>query len=191
MEWWHVAAATNGIVFVAYLAIAVTILGGVVRSGQVRSNPLAVATGAIFLTCAVHHGSHPLHMLTSFGHHGTNAMREAMGEWHIGLWDIVSAGVAIWYWSLRSRFPALVRGAAVFEDLRERQRHALDIHDHVVQEIATAKLALELGDEPQARASLAEALDRSKAIITELLGDASTGVALGPGDLRRQTTSGG
>jgi PAS domain S-box-containing protein len=36
-------------------------------------------------------------------------------------WDLLTAALAVWYWTLRSRFPALVRGAAVFEDLRLRQ----------------------------------------------------------------------
>jgi PAS domain-containing protein len=37
------------------------------------------------------------------------------------VWDALTAGVGVWYWSLRGRFPALVRGAALFEDLELRK----------------------------------------------------------------------
>ncbi|WP_285550763.1 hybrid sensor histidine kinase/response regulator [Actinoplanes regularis] len=48
-------------------------------------------------------------------------MRHAFGSSFTVGWDLVTAVVAVWYWTLRGRFPALVRGAAVFEDLRLRQ----------------------------------------------------------------------
>ena len=33
----------------------------------------------------------------------------------MSLW-IMTAGIAVWYWTLRGRFPALVRGAALVEE---------------------------------------------------------------------------
>ncbi len=62
MEWWQVGFLANSVVAVAYLMIGAAILRPLLRSGQVRSNRLGVATAAIFFTCALHHGSHPIHM---------------------------------------------------------------------------------------------------------------------------------
>ncbi len=54
-------------------------------------------------------------------HAGGNPMRLAFDDPRTTAWDILTATAAVWYWTLRSRFPALVRGAAVFEDLKLRQ----------------------------------------------------------------------
>lgn len=58
-----------------------------------------------------------------------------------------------------------------------RRARALEIHDDVVQSIATAKLHLELDDVNEAARHLTEALDASKAIASRLASEAS--------DLRR------
>ena len=189
MEWWIVAAVANVVILVAYLAIAITIGAGLTRSRQWRSNPLGVATAAIFFSCAIHHGSHPLHMVLPYvglEEHTGLPMRAAFQEWHVAGWDIVTAGIALWYWSLRNRFPALVRGAALFEDLKQRQRQALEINDNVVQGLAVAKYALDTGDERRAHDALELTLERARGIIGDLLGDEGSEVRLGPGDLTRE-----
>lgn len=192
MDWWVVGATMNAVILAAYLAISLTIARGLLRSGQWRSNPLAVATAAIFFTCAVHHGSHTVHMvLPGFGveeDHG-KAMREAFNEWHASGWDVITAAVGVWYWTLRGRFPALVRGSAIFEDFRERRRQALDIHDNIVQGLATAKLSLELGRHEDALAAVEHTLGAARTIITDLLGEEGSGIELGPGDLRRRSAA--
>ena len=190
MHAWMIGAAMNGIILVAYLAISLNIAQRVIGSGQLRSNPLAVATAAIFFTCAVHHGGHTVHMLLPYfdlEKRTGNAMRTSFGEWHTWGWDVLTAGVAVWYFMLRSRFPALVRGAALFEDLRERQRQALDIHDNIVQGLATAKLSFEMDHYDEGMAAVERTLTASRALITGLLGEEGSGVELGPGDLRRRT----
>ena len=64
VQWWHIGAAANIVITVAYLAIAFRIIRRLrVEGGRMRDNPLAMATAGIFLTCAVHHGGHPLHQL--------------------------------------------------------------------------------------------------------------------------------
>ena len=158
-----------------------------------RDNPLAMATAAIFLTCAVHHGGHPLHQLLPAV--GANAeigpaMRTAFNEPHVVIWDIITAAVGVWYWTLRGRFPALVRGAALFEDVRERQRQALEIHDNIVQGLATAKLSFDVDDHARGIAAVEQTLTASRKIISDLLGDELVGTGLGPGDLRRHQPGG-
>lgn len=184
-----VATGANLIILAAYVVISSTVARGLIRSNQgLHDNPLGWATAAIFFTCAVHHGNHPVHMLLpAFGAEielGL-AMRDAFSEWHVAYWDIVTAGVGVWYLTLRTRFPALVRGAAIFEDVRERQRQALEIHDNVVQGLATAKLRFEMDDYDDGLASVEETLAASRRIITDLLGDEDSETALHPGDFRR------
>lgn len=189
MPLWIVAAAANTVILGAYLLISLTVARGLVRTRQApRDNPLGWATAAIFLTCAVHHGTHPVHMLLPAVGAEVEvglALREAFSEWHVAAWDVVTAAAGWWYLSLRGRFPALVRGAAIFEDLRERQRQALEIHDNVVQGLATAKLSFETQRTEEGMQALEATLDASRRIITDLLGDEGSETALAPGDFRR------
>jgi len=129
--WWQLTALANAVILAAYLAISFAIGRGLWRSRQWRNNPLGLATAAIFFSCAVHHGSHTVHLLLPyFGRdvHGGLAMRMAFGmDFQAATWDILTAVLAVWYWTLRGRFPALVRGAALFEDLRLRQAAEADL----------------------------------------------------------------
>jgi two-component system, cell cycle sensor histidine kinase and response regulator CckA len=123
--WWQLTALANAVILIAYLAISFAIGRGLWRSSQWRNNPLGLATASIFFTCAVHHGSHTVHLLLPYlggDMHAGTAMRMAFGmDFQAAGWDTVTAVLAVWYWTLRGRFPALVRGAALFEDLRLRQ----------------------------------------------------------------------
>ena len=123
--WWQLTALANAVILAAYMAISFAIARGLWQARQWRNNPLGLATASIFFSCAVHHGSHTLHLLLPYvgwDMHAGMAMRMAFGmDFHAAGWDTVTAALAVWYWTLRSRFPALVRGAAVFEDLRLRR----------------------------------------------------------------------
>lgn len=191
---WYVGLGANGIIAVAYFAIAWLIFSGLWRHEQLKTNKLGRATGAIFFTCGVGHGIHAAHLLLpTFGIEvasGT-ALRLAYSEFHMFLWPPLTAVAAVVYWTLRSRFPALVRGTAMFEDLHQRRRQALEIHDNVVQGLAEAKLSLEMGETEAGLAELDRTLEASKSIITDLLGEEAPGQDdLEPGDLRRDTPAG-
>jgi hypothetical protein len=165
MHVWIVGAFANALVALAYLGISWIVVRGLAAAGHWRSNPLAVATALIFFSCGIGHGLHFVHL--ALDEHGSRATTDL----HIAAWDLGTGVVATWYFTLRSRFPALVRGAALFEDIRERERQAMQIHDNVVQGVATAKLALEVGDSETALAALDGTLERAKGIISDLLGD--------------------
>src|SRR5215218_824109 len=171
MAWWVTGAIANLVVAAAYLAISYAIARGLTVSGQWRLNPLGAATAAIFLTCAVHHASHSLHMLLPYvgiDESGGLAMREAFSDWHGGsIWDVITAAVGVYYWTLRGRFPALVKGPAMFEDLKARQRQALEINDNIVQGLTTAKYSFEAGDPERGMKAIDVALGSSRAIISE------------------------
>lgn len=114
MNWLWVSAAGNGVVALAYFAITAAIAIPLLRSGQWWSNRLGSATAAIFFTCAVGHGMHLVHALDGTGDPGAS--------WHMAVWDVLSAVVAVYYWSLRRTYGSLMEGAKLFEDLQEQAR---------------------------------------------------------------------
>ena len=56
---------------------------------------------------------------TSAGHDIGYALRQAF-DWPTVTWDLITAAVAVYYWTLRSTYGPLMRGAALFEDLKEK-----------------------------------------------------------------------
>lgn len=196
--WWVAGTVANLVIAVAYLAIAVAILVPLVRERQLRGNPLGSATAAIFLTCAVHHGGHAVKALLPFltAWHGlgfdaaSGIYTRLAWDPEAVTWDILSAGVAVYYWSLRRSYAPLMRGAKLFDDLRERQRQALEINDDIVQGLAEAKLALQLGERDQSEEALTATLAAARRIITDLLGESGDETRLGAGHLRRSAAAG-
>ena len=173
--WWVTGAVCNAVVAVAYFLIAVSIIRPLVTSGQLRSNPLGAATAAIFMTCAVHHGGHTVHMLLPYAGMEQRqglAMREAFDA-QMAVWDVITAAIGVYYWTLRRTYSALMHGAKLFEDLRQREQQALELNDEVLQGIVVAKLALDLGEQERATAALEKAIGSASRIITDLLGTGS------------------
>src|SRR5581483_10935227 len=85
------------------------------------------ATSLIFFTCAVHHGSHTVHLLLPLVIHDPHGlfMRRAF-SWQMDMWDIFGALVAIAYLSLRSSYGRLLATPAMYLDLeRERAQAAV------------------------------------------------------------------
>jgi hypothetical protein len=64
---------------------------------------------------------------------------------------------------------------------KDLERHALDVHDNIVQGLAEALMAFDLDRPDQARDAVARTLAQARRIVTELMGEP------GPGDLRRDT----
>src|SRR3954447_25148735 len=169
---WQVITVANFAISVAYFAIAWIIFSGLRATQQLGANKLATATALIFFTCAVHHGSHAVHMLLpSFGVDDPKsiALRHAW-HWQTAVWDVFGAAVAFFYLSLRGSYASVLRGAQMFEDFKVRERQALEINDNIVQGLAVAKMALESGDDEDTRVAIEDTLRRSQALITDLLG---------------------
>jgi hypothetical protein len=187
--WWRIGAGANFVVALAYLGIAYAIVRPLIESRQLRSNRLGAATAAIFLTCAVHHGGHTVHMLLpAFGleqDHGL-ALRSSF-DWHQAAWDVLTAAVGIYYWTLRRTYGPLMRGATLFEDMKQRQAQALEINDEIVQGLTVAKLALEVGHADRSVEAMESTLVAAQEIITSLLGDRGEENAFGAGHLRRRS----
>jgi hypothetical protein len=174
---WQLVVAANLAAAIAYGVIAYLILSGLVATGQLRGNHLAVATALIFVTAAGHHGIVGIELL----HRGP--LRDGW-DWHSVVWDLLTAAAGVYYLALRrSRSP--VDGAQMYEDLRVRERQALDINDNIVQGLTVAKYAMTIGADDHSRQAIDDTLARARAIITDLLGEPGTAIELGPGDLRR------
>jgi signal transduction histidine kinase len=172
---------------VMYFMIVAAILVPLIKEQQIRANRLGTATALIFFTCAVHHGSHTVHMLLpSLGIDSASglAMRQGFDPFQV-VWDIFTAAVGVYYWTLRRTYGSLMSGAKLFEDMKERQRQALEINDNIVQGLATAKLSLELDQHAVTREALESTLASARGLITELLGDVAERQNFEAGDLRR------
>jgi diguanylate cyclase (GGDEF)-like protein len=115
---WLLAGTFNLLIAVCYVMISSLILAGLIRTRQLTSNPLAVATATIFLTCAVHHGHHGLHLLMPIGGAGAQAgaVRAAFGEWHSVAIDAVGLAVALAYLGLRRSYGNLLNTPSMFDD---------------------------------------------------------------------------
>lgn len=191
-EWWMLTAAANGVMVLVYAGIAILILRGIQQGHQWRTNPIAVATAAVFVSCTIGHGFHLLHVLpplSTWEPAEAAAARAMFGDPRLLAWDGVTAFVAIAYWLMRSRLPVVYGGASLCEDLEERHRQAALLHERVMSGLTRAQAQFDAGDRDGGLRALDEALQESKGIITTLMGTRGTHTSLGPGDLRRDAAS--
>src|SRR3954465_12671822 len=166
-------AACNAAISIAYFMISYAIARPLVTSRQLTTNALGAATAAIFLTCAVHHGAHVVHMLMPYA--GVDleqgmAMRKAWGP-SLAVWDVVGAVVAVYYWTLRGGFGGDKASPQLFQDQVEREQRALELNDAVLQRMVTARMALDLGERQRGMDALDSSISSASKMITELLGD--------------------
>ncbi len=161
---WWVGFALSTITAIAFLAIGWRLASSLRGSGHIRRNPLALATGAIFISCGGGHLIHSIQMLYLYATASSVglAARVHYMDWHLWLVDGFTAIAGILYWAQRRRFPGMVRGAALYEDLRERKQDALELNDTVVQNLNAARLSLRAGDLDGAREGLSAARQRGE-----------------------------
>ena len=68
--------------------------------------------------------------------------------------------------------------------LEARRHHALELNESIVQGLAVAKLALDLGEQTQAHSAVEATLGAAKRVMSHLLADDGEPTWLRPGDLR-------
>ena len=161
----------NAVIATAYLAVAVLLAVNAIRSDQWRTNVLGVATVILYVGCGGGHAVYALQMGAAVA--GSTApyaegARVLYMETHMWGWDLVTAAVGVWYWTMRRRFPQLVTGTAVFEDFRIRQRRALEVNDNIVQGLARAKLSFELSRDDEGKKALAQARTAGRRMVEGL-----------------------
>jgi diguanylate cyclase (GGDEF)-like protein len=114
---WQTVVLLNSIIALCYAGIVLAIVRGLVSTRQLTSNPLALATAAIFFSCAVHHGEHAVHLAGLGGHHEVLAAgRELFGGWHSIVVDGFGAVAAVTYLAMRRSYSALMHTPAMFDD---------------------------------------------------------------------------
>lgn len=158
VDGWTLGFIANAIIATAYLAVAALLAVNAIRTDQWRTNTLGLATVFLYIGCGGGHAVYALQLgaaaLGSSAPYAAGA-RVLYAEVHMWVWDFITAAIGVWYWTMRRRFPTLVTGTAVFEDLRVRQRRALEVNDNIVQGLAQAKLSFELHRDDEALAALA------------------------------------
>ncbi len=196
-EWWMLTALANGIMVLVYALVAISMINAIIDGRQLRTNPLLTATAAVFVTCTLGHGAHLMHAVFAswafWGVGGEAAMqlvRAEFGDPRLLVWDGITAVVAIYFYTLRSRFAIVYRGAALCEDMAKREAQALEMNDDIVQGLTQAKLALDMGHRDEGYKALDATLLSARRIMTGLIGEERSDLALGPGDLRRSTPAG-
>jgi hypothetical protein len=168
------------------MALAFTVIRGLARSGQVGANRLGLAVGSLFLAGGAGHGYQVLHLVfpgvgETVRHQA--ALRSAYG-WPFALADLVVAGSACWYWSVRRVRPR--RGPALFDDVDTRRHQALQLNADGVQRLVVARYALDTAIRRRARQAIETALRSSRRLIGDLLGEQVAGrTEVRPGDLVR------
>src|SRR3954467_2842410 len=109
----------NLVIAFAYASITVAILVPVTRAGQLRTNKLAVATAMIFFSCAVGHALHAVMAYVSIVAHTAEHHLDSGaggGSWRSTVWDVLTAAVGVYYWTLRRGYGVLLGQGAIYAD---------------------------------------------------------------------------
>lgn len=196
-DWWVVNVAAQAVMVVCYAWLSGVMLKGIVLGHQWRTNPVAVATFAIFATCTVGHFVHVEHTVLpavvsvlASSDATLEAARISHGDPLAIAWHGATAVAAVWYLTMRSRLQVVHGGQALCEDMVQKQSNAMAMHDQVMAGLARARARLDEGDRAGCEMELENALGASRSVITHLLGKPDETNAFGPGDLRRRQASG-
>jgi two-component system cell cycle sensor histidine kinase/response regulator CckA len=135
----------NLVIMVAYAAITVAIVVPVGRAGQLWSNKLAVATALIFFSCAVGHGLHALMayqaVLAESRMPGMSMAASSHSWWSAG-WDLFTAAVGIYYWTLRRSYGVLLGKGAIYVDpWGQRRLDEADARERAAHDVAESHRA--------------------------------------------------
>jgi two-component system, cell cycle sensor histidine kinase and response regulator CckA len=109
----------NMVITVAYASITAAIVIPVARAGQLRTNKLAVATAMIFFSCAVGHALHAVmaYLTLMQGAATHRSPGDAVHwSWTSAVWDLLTAAVGIYYWTLRRGYGVLLGQGAIYVD---------------------------------------------------------------------------
>ncbi|WIM97944.1 PAS domain S-box protein [Actinoplanes oblitus] len=135
----------NLVIMVAYAAITVAIVVPVARAGQLRTNRLATATALIFFSCAVGHGLHAVMAYrTVMQVPATHQMHmEAAGwTWTSAMWDLFTAAMGVYYWTLRRAYGVLLGKGAIYVDPWGQYRlDEADARERAARDVAEAHRA--------------------------------------------------
>jgi two-component system cell cycle sensor histidine kinase/response regulator CckA len=132
----------NLVIMVAYAAITVAIVVPVARAGQLRSNKLAVATALIFFSCAVGHGLHALLTYRAVLNDSRMPGMSMSVPWWSAGWDLFTAAVGVFYWTLRRSYGVLLgKGAIYIDPWGQRRLDEADARERAAHDVAESHRA--------------------------------------------------
>ena len=135
----------NVVITVAYASVTVSILVPVARAGQLRTNKLAGATAMIFFSCAVGHALHAVmaYLPLIAGPAAHHMPGETVGwSWTSAVWDVLTAMVGVYYWTLRRSYGVLLGKGAIYVDPWGQNRlDAAAARERAAQDLAEAQRA--------------------------------------------------
>jgi two-component system cell cycle sensor histidine kinase/response regulator CckA len=125
----------NIVIAISYAAIAVAIIVPVVRAHQAATNRLATATALIFFSCSV---GHALHGVSAWLAASATTLMPGMPvgplrghwSWTSAAWDLFTAGVGVYYWSLRRSYGVLL-GPLYIDPAQRRQLDEVERREQV------------------------------------------------------------
>ncbi|GGQ84929.1 hybrid sensor histidine kinase/response regulator [Couchioplanes azureus] len=135
----------NLVIMFAYAAITVAIVVPVARAGQLRTNKLAVATALIFFSCSVGHGIHAAMTYRSIVQATTTGHDHLAVDWFwtAALWDVATASIGVYYWTLRRAYGVLLGQGAIFVDpWQQRRLEEADARERAALEAAESQRAI-------------------------------------------------
>lgn len=201
---WIVAAGASLVMAVTFAAIAAFLWRSIRKGRQLTSNPLLTGVALVVTTSAVGHLLHfehtilPIYVPAAASWLGLGDVAHAVGFGHwariamvhplLLATDIATAGVAVWYFTLRRQQRDVLRGAELADDLDAREREARMMQDSVVQTVVEAKLLLDMGRREEAVETIQDAIGESQRIVDTFLDDPG---GIEAGELRRVEVSGG
>lgn len=158
---------------VILLDVQMPIMDGFEVAAQIKRREKTRYIPIIFLTAV---NQEPGDVLHGYESGAIDYLTKPVEPW------VVRAKVAAFVdiWLEHKRAEELTRALTAAED---RRRHALQINEGIVQGIAVAKMALELGDNDRALDTLDRTLGAAKRVMTHLLFDDTDGTVR-PSDLR-------
>jgi PAS domain S-box-containing protein len=113
----------NLVIMIAYAAIMMAIVVPVARAGQLRTNKLALATAMIFFSCSVGHGLHAVMAVRTIAAEVPHAHAGALAlSWPSAIWDLCTAAVGVYYWTLRRGYGVLLGQGSIFVSPGEQRR---------------------------------------------------------------------
>lgn len=168
-EAWLVTALLNGAAGLAFVAVGLNIAVQLTRSGQWSANRVSSVFSVLVVACGLGHaGRAALALAPAVGLFAATgeATRVVFADWHMWVADGMTAAAGVAYLIARVRDRDVLESSKAFRDYHARRARGLEVHDGIVQDLVTARMALQNGERERASSLVGRALETSKHIIS-------------------------
>lgn len=178
---WQLAAFAQGLLALSALTAGCALVTVLIRRGHLRRNPAAVGAAALLFVLGVLSALRVAYLSLPVGLDLTagDELRRSYDGLLAG-WDVATAVVAVVVLTRRKLWDALLSPPARTQASEGLRSTASRLNDDVAQKLAQARHALDVGDAPRARAAMDTALEASRAVIADVLGERHRVIHLDP-----------